>query len=96
MQPTLLFQATVSSQTIIDRSASSAEPAHRQRKVVHVDLDAFYASVEQRDNPALKGKPFAVGGAQARDLWPQPATKLATMAFARPCPRSQPSANVRS
>src|SRR6266853_1661158 len=39
----------------------SAEPA-RQRKIIHIDMDAFYASVEQRDNPALRGKPLAVGG----------------------------------
>ena len=38
------------------------------RKIIHIDMDSFYASVEQMDNPALKGKPLAVGGSEVRGV----------------------------
>src|SRR5271156_3855521 len=38
------------------------------RRIIHIDMDAFYASVEQRDNPALRGLPLAVGNSRERGV----------------------------
>lgn len=43
-------------------------PPNSERKIIHIDMDAFFASVEQRDHPELRGKPIAVGGSKMRGV----------------------------
>ena len=51
----------------VDGGPIEAEP-QAPRRIIHIDMDAFFASVEQRDNPALRGKPIAVGGERMRGV----------------------------
>jgi nucleotidyltransferase/DNA polymerase involved in DNA repair len=72
----------------------SATKARGIRKIIHIDMDAFYASVEHRDNPELRGKPVAVGGSRERGVVAAAGYEARQFGVAPRCRPSLPSENA--
>ena len=65
-------------------------------KVIHVDMDQFFAAVEQRDNPELRGKPIVVGHDAERGVVSTAATRPGGLVCIRHSPSRWPNVCVRS